>query len=98
MWQKLRLVVLAAVLGVAGYFLLSYHVVFFGKSLKLLKKGKLTSEYTFISVGGKNTESILQIDTLREAGIGSLLVEMGMLSEEEKEALEEKFKSDPVYY
>jgi hypothetical protein len=40
----------------------------------------------------------MKIDTLREAGIGRILVEMGRLSQEEREALEEKFDSDPVYY
>jgi hypothetical protein len=40
----------------------------------------------------------MRIDTLREAGIGNVLVEMGRLSEEERESLEEKFNSDPVYY
>jgi len=98
MWQKIRLLVLTAVLGAAGYFLLSYHIICFGSTVKLLNKSKLTSEYTFIWAKNKNNESILRIDTLREAGIGDVLVEMGRLSKEQKEYLEQKFNSDPVYY
>ena len=87
-----------AVLGVAGYFLLNYHIIFSGRTVKLLNKSKLTSEYTFINTSNKSVESLMRIDTLREAGIGKVLVEMGRLSNEERESLEQKFNSDPVYY
>ena len=98
MWQKIRLLVLTAILGAVGYFLLSYHIIWFDNAFKLLNKSKLTSEYTFIWAKNKTMESLLRIDTLREAGIGNVLVEMGRLSEEQKEYLEQKFDSDPVYY
>ena len=87
-----------ALLGATGYFLLNSHIIFSGTTVKLLNKSKLTSEYTFINTANKSVESLMRIDTLREAGIGNVLVEMGRLSKEEKEALEEKFNSDPVYY
>ncbi|MBU0985895.1 MAG: hypothetical protein KKH68_01470 [Proteobacteria bacterium] len=98
MWQKIRLVIFAAVLAVAVYFLLSYHIIYFGNSIKLIHKAKPTSEYTFINVVNKSMESIMRIDTLREAGIGDILVEMGIMSKKEKEYFEQEFKSDPVYY
>ncbi len=98
MWQKIKVYVLLVFLGAAGYFLLSYHIIYFGNTIKLLNKLRLTSEHTFISAAEETAESILSIDTLREAGIGNMLVEMGRLSPEEKELLEEKFNSDPVYY
>jgi len=66
--------------------------------LKLLNKSRLTSDYTFIYASNKSAESILRIDTLREAGIGDILVKMGRINEEEKKTLEKKFDSDPVYY
>ena len=69
-----------------------------GNSLKLLNKDRLTSDYTFVYASNKSAESILRIDTLREAGIGDILVEIGKISEEEKESLEKKFDSDPIYY
>ena len=98
MRKKIKLLVLLVFLGVAGYFLLSYHFIYLGNSVKLLHKARLTSEYTFIFASNKSAESILRIDTLREAGIGDVLVENGRISKEEKEFLEEKFNSDPVYY
>ena len=98
MWKKISLVIWATILGIAGYFLLSYHIIYFGNSIKLLNKLKPTSEYTFIWAQNKSMEAILRIDTLREAGIGDILVEMGKLSKKEKEVLEEKFNADPVYY
>ena len=98
MLKKIISYMVLALLGVAGYFLLNYHIIFSGTTFKLLNKSKLTSEYTFINASNKSVESLMRIDTLREAGIGNVLVEMGRLSKEEKESLEEKFNSDPVYY
>jgi CTP:phosphocholine cytidylyltransferase-like protein len=40
----------------------------------------------------------MRIDTLREAGLGKVLVEMGWLSKEKQQYLEQKFDSDPIYY
>jgi hypothetical protein len=98
MLKKMRLFILLVFLGIAGYFLLSYHIVFLGNTFKLLNKSKLTSDYTFIGASNKSVESLMRIDTLREAGIGKVLVEMGRLTKEQKESLEQKFDSDPVYY
>jgi len=98
MMKKVSSYILLALLGVAGYFLLNYHIVFSGATFKLLNKSKLTSDYTFICASNKSAESLMRIDTLREAGIGKILVEMGRLSKEERESLEHKFDSDPVYY
>ena len=98
MMKKMSSYILLALLVAAGYFLLNYHIVFSGTTVKFLNKSKLTSEYTFICATNKSVESLMRIDTLREAGIGKVLVEMGRLSEEERESLEQKFDSDPVYY
>ncbi len=98
MLKKMSSYILLALLGAAGYFLLNYHIIFSGTTVKLLNKSKLTSDYTFINTSNKSVESLMRIDTLREAGIGKVLVEMGRLSKEERESLEDKFNSDPVYY
>lgn len=98
MGKKIKLLGLSIFLGVVGYFLLSYHFIYLGKRIKLLNKARLTSDYTFVFASKKSAESILRIDTLREAGIGDVLVENGKISKEKKESLEEKFNSDPIYY
>jgi hypothetical protein len=87
-----KIIIWAIIVGIF-YSLLSFHFIFFGSSVKLLKKSSLTLNYTFFSAQGKTNESILAIDELREDGIGDLLVEMGKMSEEEKERLEAKYVS-----
>ncbi len=86
---------LAAVLYVA----LNYHFIFFGRRVKILKKSQPTLEYTFFSVHGKKIRKILDIDPLREDGIGELLVEMGMLTEErlEQYMLKYEYEEDEYY-
>jgi hypothetical protein len=71
-----------AVIG-AGYYLMGHHIVFFGWQPKTLEKATFTLEDTFSSTTGMNNRQILSNETLRRAGIGSLLVQMGRMSEEE---------------
>ncbi|MBW2029606.1 MAG: hypothetical protein JRJ31_11090 [Deltaproteobacteria bacterium] len=76
-----------AILAGIVYFFLSYHIIFVGNNLKLLKKSRHTLDYTFFSTQGKTDIAILSVDDLREDGIGELLVEMGRLSEDQLEML-----------
>jgi len=73
--------ILAAIL----YALLSYHFVFIGKKVKLLKKSHLTLNYTFYSIQGKKNKKIISIDDLRKDGIADLLVEVGRMSPEQRD-------------
>lgn len=98
MWQKLKTIGIVVIVGVAGWLLLTHHIVFMGGSLEFLNKTRLTSEYTFVSISNKSPESILVIDTLREAGIGRLFVETGAITEEQRKELEDRFSNDSVYY
>ena len=98
MWKKLNRFILIIIIAAAVFSLLKFHVVYFGNAVKILKKARLTSEYTFVNVKGMPPEAILKIDTLREAGIGDTLVEMGKLDKQRKDILEKVFESDPVYY
>ena len=99
MLRKIMNTFLIVILAVSGYFLLSYHIVYFGDtSVKLLKKTRLTNAYTFVSVADKHPEEILVIDTLRQAGIGDLLVKMGRVTAEERASLEREFGDDPLVY
>lgn len=86
MKNKKKLLFWAILAGVV-YFFLSYHVIFVGKTLKLLRKSRHTFDYTFFSTQGKTSISILSIDDLRRDGIGELLVEMGQLSENQLDML-----------
>lgn len=76
------------------YFFLSNHLVFYGKDLTLLKKGKLSFNQTFISIKPTyftGPEDILAIDVLRWDGIGDILVKKGLLTEEERWSLEDQY-------
>ena len=80
------------ILGTLFYFLLSYHIIIMGEGInfRLLKKSTFTFEYTIFSTKGKNNRKILAIDILREDGIGNLLIEEGLMSEEEQEIILER--------
>ena len=78
----IKKVIIFAILGGALYFLLSYHFVLFGRNIKLLKKSELTLKYTIYNTSGRAPESILKVEPLYRDGIGELLVEMGVMSEE----------------
>lgn len=85
------------ILGGILYFFLSYHIIYIGNDLKLLKKSELTLEYTFYSANLKTNRSILSVDALREDGIGDLLIEMGRISEEEMKILVKEIEAGDRY-
>ncbi len=77
------------------YFLLSYHIIIIGRDIKdirLLKKSTYTLKYTIFSVKSKSNKAILAIDALRENGIVELLIEEGLMTEEEKTLILESLK------
>ena len=76
--------------GAILYFLLGYHIIITGRgigNIRLLKKSTYTLTYTIFSTRGKSNKKILSIDALREDGIGELLKEEGLMSEEEEELI-----------
>ena len=87
-------IIIWGILGIVVYFLLSYHFIVIQNTVKMLKKSSPTLNYTFFNAKGKTNESILSIDELREDGIGDLLVEMDLMSEEEKERLIAKIETE----
>ena len=92
MKARLKQYLLIAVVAFAGYFILNHHVIFDGKQVYLLKKTSMHLHYTFYSIKQKRPEIIMQIDKLRDAGIGDLLVELGKISDEEKYQLESRYR------
>jgi hypothetical protein len=94
MLKTLKKYMLWAIIGGAFYFLMSYHIVFHGREVHLLEKATLSLEYTFFSLKDKKMSNIMKIDALRQDGIGDLLVELGLMTDEEKFAWEQKFEAE----
>ena len=83
------------ILGGILYVLLSFHFIYFGgRTVKLLKKSKLTLNYTFFSTSLKTNRHIISVDELRKDGIADLMVEMGRMSEKERERLLEYYEEE----
>ena len=91
MLKKIKNYILIGILLAIGYVLASQHIIIVDKDFKFLKKSYLSFEYTFNIITNKKPEHVMRIDLLREAGIGDYMVEMEMLTEVEKDALEEKY-------
>ena len=90
---RIKRYVFSGVLLYIGYFLASQHIVINERDFRLLEKSELTYEYTFYNLTDKEPGDVLQIDMLREDGIGDILVEFGLVSEEEKYRLENYYSS-----
>ncbi len=84
--------IITGILLLIGYFFASRHIIINERDFSTLEKSYLTFEYTFTNVTDRDPEDIMRIDMLREAGIGDLLVEMGLLNEMRKEKLEYRFE------
>lgn len=96
MGKRIKQLILMGVIVYTLYFLLSHHIIFFGREVEILKKENLVLDHTFYSPGDrkeiryKGLDSIIANEDLRRAGIGELLVERGLVSEEELRAAEDK--------
>jgi len=91
MKERIKHYILIAVAVAALYFTLDNHFIIDGHRVHLLKKTTLNLHDTFVSLDNKRAETVLKNDRLREAGIGDLLVELGMISEDKKSRLENKY-------
>ena len=91
MKQRLKQYLLIALAAVAVYFILDNHFVFKANRVYLLQKTTLNLHDTFVSLDNKRPETIMENEDLRDAGIGDLMVELEMLTEERKQQLESKF-------
>jgi len=91
MKQRLKHYALIALAVAALYFVLSHHFVFKGYRVYLLPKSSLNLHDTFVSLDNKRPATVLHNDELREAGIGDLLVELGLVSEERKSQIESRY-------
>jgi hypothetical protein len=95
-----QFIIVALVCGLC-YFLLNQHIIFYTggeeKKITLLEKSTLTLNDTFVSLEtGEygSFETILKTGTLREDGLGRILVEWELLTEEELSKIEQKIDSE----
>ncbi len=100
MKKKIKRFVLLALLGGIVYALLNYHfVIYVGeetKTVKPLKKSTLTLSETFVSLETgefSNVKSILERGTLRDDGLGDLMVELGILTPDQLRQIEDEIDS-----
>jgi hypothetical protein len=98
MWSRIKTYLILAVIGGAVYFLMNHHVIFYGQEASViqnvyfLKKTKPNLHYTFFSLHQKKPDAVMKIAQLRENGIGDLLVQLGLISEQEKARLETLYR------
>lgn len=99
MWTRIKQYLLIAAGCAVLYFFMSNHIIFdpnaddwLDTEVYLLEKSSLHLHYTFYSISNKKPETIMAIDYLREDGIGELLVDIGLISEDERSRLENRFE------
>ena len=91
MRQRLKQYLLIVLAAAALYFVLDNHFIMKKHHVYLLPKSTLNLHDTFISLDNKRPATVLENEELRDAGIGDLMVELKMLTEEKKNQLESKY-------
>jgi hypothetical protein len=91
MRQRLKQYFFIALAAAALYFVLDNHFIFKKNRFYLLPKSTLNLHDTFVSLDNKRPETIMESEDLRDAGIGDLMVDLGMLTDEEKQKIETQF-------
>jgi hypothetical protein len=93
-------IIFAAICGIV-YFLLSQHIVFYTggeeKKITLLPKSTLTLDETFVSLETgeyAGLEDVLKRSTLRDDGLGDIMVEWGLVTDDELAKMLNKIDSE----
>lgn len=94
MAKRIKQYIIWGLMAYAFYFLLDHHFIYHQRQVRLLKKMEPSLEYTFFSLDNKNPEKVLSIDLLRWDGIGDLMVEYDLLSEDQRWDLESKYEME----
>jgi len=90
MKQRLKQYAIIAAAGALLWFVMDNHFIIYGNQVRLLKKSTLDLHDTFVSLNNKKPKSVMQNERLREDGIGNLMVEMGIITEDERSEIENK--------
>jgi hypothetical protein len=91
MRQRLKQYLLIALAAAALYFVLDNHFIMKKHRFFMLQKTSLNLHDTFVSLDNKRPATVMENEDLRDAGIGDLMVKLGMLSEAKKSQLESKY-------
>ncbi len=95
MLSRIKQYLVIAVVLFGFYYLLSHHFIFTSwTSFHVLPKQELTLKYTFYSLKQALPQSVLKINELRDAGIGEIMLEEGMLSEQRYDDILRKIDSE----
>ena len=89
-------IMLALVAGLI-YGLLSQHFFFYGRQFKVQPKAELTFNYTFVNVEPTELRTpykMLKDEGLREAGIGDVMVEFEIITDDQLGAIEDRIDSE----
>ena len=92
MTKRLKQYALIAAAGFLFWGVLAHHFIFEGHHVHLLQKAELNLHDTFVSLYNYKPEALLKNERLRKAGIGDLMVELGIISDDEKSRLESKYE------
>lgn len=98
MVTQLKKLIVFGVLGYVLYFALSNHFIYFsGRDYAILPKAKMTLSNTFFTAGDEKrvkqqglVNMLRENPDLRRAGLGRLLVEKGLVTEDELQQAEDK--------
>ncbi len=98
--KRIKNLLVAGIVGYGFYFMLTHHFIYVDSSIAILPKSEPTLTNTLFSTGDrkevlyKGIDSIIANEDLRDAGIGELMVEKELISEEELQAAELKVDAE----
>lgn len=94
MGKQIKKLIMLGVAGFAVYWLLTHHILLFGRDFEIAEKAEPTFTHTFYSIASqkelkyKGLDSVLENEDLYEVGIGQMLVDRGWTTREELQKVE----------